>query len=919
MRRLLVLTTVVLVMLITVPVSAAMEIIMTQRNAVYSGTWTLENSATNKFGTEYRHCVVTSSGTQYALFTPNIPITASDWQVYAWFPTIANQTAQVRYTVTRAGGSNDVNKSQTTGQGTWVLIGAYAMNAGTANSVKVTTIGSSGGRVAVDAIRFYSATASDTTAPTISAITPLPGSSSVAINWTTNEYSTSQVEYGPTASYGQQTALDRTRVMSHQVMMTGLNRNAAYHFRVKSTDAAGNTTTSSDQTFATLAANTPELRGAWLYTWGDSMLSASQITDAVNTLYAANYNVVIPEIRKAGDAYYNSAYEPRAGNIIDPLPFDPLQDMITKAHAKGMEVQGWFVTYRIWSTEGTFGTAPPTHIWSQHPEYAMKTSAGSIADGIHYNLDPGVPAVQDYICKVIIDMITKYDLDGINWDYVRYPGTAWGYNDITEQRYFDEYGYMPPTSSSDPNWGAWCDYRRQQVTDLVKKTYLEVMWRKPQIKMCVDTVGWEGSDPNTDYTHTSQYSSVFQNAKSWMEQHIIDSNRLMNYKREYDSYQASDFRPWNRFLKTMQDTTGRFSICGPGVYLNYTADSMTQLAQARSEGLKGLCTYAYHATNVGGDSSATFYNTIRAQMFPDPAPIPEMPWKTNPTTGFVFGNVTDAAHPNDAIYQDWVYKASVTLTGPYPSAATQTTLTDATGTYGFIDVAPGQYTVSFSKTGFSPITGITASVTAGLAKRLNVLLAAPLAPGSYKTLSQANDPALMNVTIGLNGNVVTTPTGSFADCSYIEATDRSSGLQVCFDGEAPALSEGDSVNLIGKITTIGDQRALINATLQGRSSGTALRPLGSTARDLNRFPQTTGLLVTGFGNVTYKGTDYFYIDDGSAVNDGSGHLGVKVLATGLSIPSTGYAKVTGISTCEKIGGLLYQRIRVRKQADMTVY
>ncbi len=99
---------------------------------------------------------------------------------------------------------------------------------------------------------------SDTTPPSISGISPSGiTSSGASIAWTTNEASDSQVEYGPTTSYGQSTPLDTTRVTAHSTALSGLQSSTLYHYRVKSRDAAGNLATSADQTFTTLAAVTP--------------------------------------------------------------------------------------------------------------------------------------------------------------------------------------------------------------------------------------------------------------------------------------------------------------------------------------------------------------------------------------------------------------------------------------------------------------------------------------------------------------------------------------------------------------------------------------------------------------------------------------------------------------------------------------
>src|SRR5262249_11993029 len=90
----------------------------------------------------------------------------------------------------------------------------------------------------------------DTTAPSTSAITTtVVSSSSVTITWTTNEPSTSQVDYGPTTSYGSTTPLDSTLVTAHNVTLVGLTSNATYNFRVHSSDALANEAVSANATF----------------------------------------------------------------------------------------------------------------------------------------------------------------------------------------------------------------------------------------------------------------------------------------------------------------------------------------------------------------------------------------------------------------------------------------------------------------------------------------------------------------------------------------------------------------------------------------------------------------------------------------------------------------------------------------------
>jgi hypothetical protein len=104
----------------------------------------------------------------------------------------------------------------------------------------------------------YTFTTLDITAPVISAVSATSiAATSATIVWTTNEMADSQVEYGLTTSYGSTTTLDSNPVTSHSVNLTGLSSFKTYHYRVKSSDAAGNPASSADYTFTTADATAP--------------------------------------------------------------------------------------------------------------------------------------------------------------------------------------------------------------------------------------------------------------------------------------------------------------------------------------------------------------------------------------------------------------------------------------------------------------------------------------------------------------------------------------------------------------------------------------------------------------------------------------------------------------------------------------
>ncbi len=148
---------------------------------------------------------------------------------------------------------------------------------------------------------FTTSAAPDTTPPTISGVTASNISSTGAIiTWTTNEASTSQVDYGTTTAYGSSSPLDSTLLTSHSRTLSGLAPSTTYHFRVRSTDAAGNTATSGDNTFITSAApdtTPPTISGVTasnitttsaIITWSTNEASTSQVDYGTTTAYGSS-------------------------------------------------------------------------------------------------------------------------------------------------------------------------------------------------------------------------------------------------------------------------------------------------------------------------------------------------------------------------------------------------------------------------------------------------------------------------------------------------------------------------------------------------------------------------------------------------------------------------------------------------------
>ncbi len=162
--------------------------------------------------------------------------------------------------------------------------------------------------------------------------------------------------------------------------------------------------------------------------------------------------------------------------------FDPLKVWIREAHKRGIKVHIWFQSFYV-------GNIPPSNnpksILAVHPEwgnktktdYQSKTPTSSRSEHNGYFLDPANPQVQEFLLKLLTEIICTYKPDGINLDYIRYPQAiskneagSWGFTEYARKDFLDLYGTDPVNiKCSDSLWKDWENYRREQITNFVAK------------------------------------------------------------------------------------------------------------------------------------------------------------------------------------------------------------------------------------------------------------------------------------------------------------------------------------------------------------------------------------------------------------------------------------------------------------------
>ena len=491
----------------------------------------------------------------------------------------------------------------------------------------------------------------------------------------------------------------------------------------------------SGDTPVTLDDRAVSFRGFWADAFNPGFKSNTDVNTIVTRAVTGRYNAIIPEVLAYQDhgtsghgSYWNSSILPKATDISGGI--DPLATLVTKAHANGLEVHAWIVPYRVCLTWPPSGNTRVQSKWIMVPQANMGGGPAKITDA--YYLDAGSPDAQEYIISIVRELVTNYQIDGINYDYIRYVDEDAGYPadpnyaGSSLARFRALTGYVGTPGPSEPSW---CDFRRRTISELVRRTRAEIPSianvRQP-LRFTADLIAW-GSAPGS-FSNSDAYH-LFCDWRMWMEKAYLDAGIPMNYKREYDSGEAAMYRSW--VSAAIGWRYSRHMFCGQGNYLNRKADSVTQLQYCLSAGANGVVNYSYWDTadeNMDGNSEndPNWYGYVAANLFTSTATPPTMPWRdpNTATEGTLWGRVADPGTDTP------IDGASVQVGS---LAAVQT---DGNGYYVVTLIAASaggtSYTVTASKSG-CPTTRLTGVVVRrGIVVRQDINLCdTAVLPGDY--------------------------------------------------------------------------------------------------------------------------------------------------------------------------------------------
>ncbi len=272
-----------------------------------------------------------------------------------------------------------------------------------------------------------------------------------------------------------------------------------------------------------------EFRGAWIASvanidwpkhYSDSPEKQKKdLIHLLNTLKKTGLNAVFLQVRPECDALYKSNYEPWSFWLTGeqgkpPVPYyDPLAFAIEEAHKRGLELHAWFNPYRAERIIGLYPLAKQ-HVVITHPEWIL--SFDETARKLRI-LNPGIPAVRQYVTKVILDVVKRYDVDGIHFDDYFYP---YPNNEISKTNKdsltFKTYKHG---DASDQTIGDW---RRENINILIRMVHDSIQAVKPWVKFGVSPFGIYRDSMPPGIKGMDAYDKIYCDPLQWLRDGAVD-------------------------------------------------------------------------------------------------------------------------------------------------------------------------------------------------------------------------------------------------------------------------------------------------------------------------------------------------------------------------------------------------------------
>ena len=377
-----------------------------------------------------------------------------------------------------------------------------------------------------------------------------------------------------------------------------------------------------------------EMRGLWIATvanidWPSRPGLSTQEQQAelramLDRAVQLRLNAVIFQVRPAGDALYASTIEPWSeyltgaqGQAPDPY-YDPLAFAIEEAHARGLELHAWFNPYRA-RMSGAKSPEARSHIASRRPELVRRY-------GPFLWMDPGEPEVRAHTLRVVLDVVRRYDVDGIHIDDYFYPyrvnAPGGGYQQFPDDRSWRRYRRSGGKLARD-------DWRRRNVDQLVQQLYQGIHRVKPHVRFVISPFGiWRPGFPPS-VAGLDAYVELYADSRKWLRNGWADYFSPQLYWAVDRPQQRYDLllRWWaEQNVKGRHLWPGNFTskVGGTGPTDWHAGELVEQVRLTRADpGASGNVHFSARALTRNQEGLADWLETV---TYAEPALVPATPW-----------------------------------------------------------------------------------------------------------------------------------------------------------------------------------------------------------------------------------------------------------------------------------------------------
>ncbi|MFW6069870.1 MAG: glycoside hydrolase family 10 protein [bacterium] len=387
---------------------------------------------------------------------------------------------------------------------------------------------------------------------------------------------------------------------------------------------------------ATPPAGMVEFRGLWVtrFNWTSATAPASPATidRIVDDAASAGFNAILFQVRGTADAYYDSPLEPWAQRVSGeqlgqpPDPYwDPLAHFVQRAHERGMQLHAYINVYPVWTCGAPPQHTSPEHLYhrlvSEHgmsgdrPNGLLWTTGDEISCSGYRRATPASFFVDEHLMEVAKDLVSRYDIDGLHLDHIRYGGSDTSCDPVSESRAGGDCFQVAPEG-----YATYGDWQRAQVNGTVARFYRTLFGdadnpgvaRRPGFMLSAAV--WP--------FYSSGYHNYYQDSKAWLAGGYVDANMPMIYGSIDQGDPSESLERWRETALDFQMANGgRFVI--PGLHGSF--DDFQQIADrieaARQMGAAGHAIFAYNYLDAND-----YFDDLARGPYAIPAVPPTVTW-----------------------------------------------------------------------------------------------------------------------------------------------------------------------------------------------------------------------------------------------------------------------------------------------------